>query len=787
MQAAGFYKLLTLSLLFILLSACAAGISAVLTGPVWSLLWESLLFGLLLGWSLAAFHWRAGWSALVVILAGLGFSLWIAGGMNARIGSVVNEFVHLISSMVTALTIKGANLTPLGEAVQRLFASQGVVLGRAAVWMKGLFTGQAIFDPVAAAIVWSNGIWLVAAWAGWMVGAGKNALLAVLPAVLLNLSTLSYGRYNSASTYIILGTTLVLVAIVQYGQRERDWVSTKVAYPQRKSRQVSEVSLLITILLVVLAAFVSSLSIQRISQWTAGLRGSSPQEQSGLAKSLGIQPAITPTPDTSSSQRNPGLPRELLVGSGPELSHEQVMSVQVDDLGGLLQGGQLPPLYWRSYTYDIYTGHGWSTSMTDQVIYQAGQPMQPPNLPGHQLVTETIRSFPGQGGSIYAAGEPVVIDTASSAAWRTFNDLFGMQIESSGYVIQSLVPIANEMVLKQAGEDYPNWVLQRYLAVPTEVPARVRQLAIQLTAGEPTPYDRARTIEQYLRSTYPYSLDVPLPPASRDLVDYFLFDLRKGYCDYYASAMVILTRSAGIPARLAIGYASGTYNLNSKRFIVTQADAHSWVEVYFPDIGWVPFEPTAGLPAINRNEQLLPPITPAPTMVPPPPSGTGGISLSKPAGLTLLCAVLLASGAWIAWAELHLHRLKPQQAASEVYRRLRRYDQLLGVPFTGGETPLEVCALLERQIEEASRGGSLEDSGNRAVGQAIALTNLIVRLSYRPDATGTSTSREIISLWNKLRWKLRLLWTMQQARAILQRFQPKLPQDMSAIDEKGPA
>ena len=65
--------------------------------------------------------------------------------------------------------------------------------------------------------------------------------------------------------------------------------------------------------------------------------------------------------------------------------------------------------------------------------------------------------------------------------------------------------------------------------------------------------------------------DVPLPPADQDLVEYFLFDLRKGYCDYYASAMVVLARAAGIPARMAVGYASGAYDLNSRRFQVTQA------------------------------------------------------------------------------------------------------------------------------------------------------------------------------------------------------------------------
>jgi transglutaminase-like putative cysteine protease len=81
----------------------------------------------------------------------------------------------------------------------------------------------------------------------------------------------------------------------------------------------------------------------------------------------------------------------------------------------------------------------------------------------------------------------------------------------------------------------------------------VLALARDLTATEPTPFDRARAIEAYLR-TYPYTLDLPSPKLDRDVVDYFLFDLRQGYCDYYATSMVVLARAAGLPARLAVGY-----------------------------------------------------------------------------------------------------------------------------------------------------------------------------------------------------------------------------------------
>ncbi len=596
----------------------------------------------------------------------------------------------------------------------------------------------------------------------------------MLPALLLNLVTLSYGQNNSASIYLILGITLVLIAVVQFDQREQGWNKTRVAYPARKSREIGRISLVLAVILVVLSASISSLSLQRILTWSTEIRRSSNQGESGLAKSLGIVPAATPTSDPFSDLRSPGLPRELLIGGGPELSGEQVMSVQVKDLATLIQGGQLPPLYWRSFTYDLYTGHGWSSSSTEQTAYQPGQPIQPDHLPGHVLIQEKVSAVPGEGGSIYATGEPVTIDVSSSAAWRSTNDLFGIQTGSNSYELQSMIPVIDENILRGSDQVYPSWVTQRYLTLPPEVPARVKQLAIQLTATEPTPYDRAHAIEQYLRS-FPYTLDVPRPPANQDLVDYFLFDLRKGYCDYYASAMVVLARAAGIPTRLAIGYASGTYNLNSKRFIVTQAEAHSWVEVYFPGTGWVPFEPTAGLPAINRSGQPAQAATPAPTfpVVPPKVTGTGNIDISIL--FILLVVVAVPIFLWIIVDETYLQRLKPQFAAREVYRRLKRYGILLNVPMDGGETPYEFAASLARRIPEITGSGRLTNAGVDAIAETQSIISRIVLASYKPLDTKAEALVGIVSQWRSLRWRLRLLWMMEIWNSLQQKFRRWFP------------
>ncbi len=112
-------------------------------------------------------------------------------------------------------------------------------------------------------------------------------------------------------------------------------------------------------------------------------------------------------------------------------------------------------------------------------------------------------------------------------------------------------------------------------------------------AGTDSPYTKAVRIETYLRNSYPYTLEVPAPPKGRDVVDYFLFEAPGGFCSYYASAMTVLLRAAGVPSRLVTGYAMDEYESTLNAYHVTAADAHAWVEVYFTEFGWVEFEPTA--------------------------------------------------------------------------------------------------------------------------------------------------------------------------------------------------
>jgi hypothetical protein len=164
------------------------------------------------------------------------------------------------------------------------------------------------------------------------------------------------------------------------------------------------------------------------------------------------------------------------------------------------------------------------------------------------------------------------------------------------------VAVPTGLLLSQAGENYPDWVTDNFLQLPRGITERTIDLAAELTEGLDSPYRKAVAITAWLRSAFTYSRTTEPPPAFRDPVEWFLFEYGIGFCNYYASAEVVMLRSLGIPARLATGYARGTLDVTSGVYSVNSRDAHAWPEVFFPGYGWVEFEPTPSQPPLFRPE-----------------------------------------------------------------------------------------------------------------------------------------------------------------------------------------
>ncbi|MGD9030923.1 MAG: transglutaminase-like domain-containing protein, partial [Anaerolineae bacterium] len=544
------------------------------------------------------------------------------------------------------------------------------------------------------------------------------------------------------------------------------------------------------------AYVVPSVSLDRIVEWAREIGGGRSEEARAVAESLGMERRER---TVFEEIRTGGLPRRHLIGAGPELAERVVMLVSTGDLPrgtSEATGGEAPRYAWRGYTYDRYIGSGWQTGETETIGYEAGVPAITGTLStptAERVVRQEVQVVGEAGGLLHVAGTLMVADHDYWVAWRSPEDPFGATIRATAYRADSLVPVADEERLRADGSDYPAWVRDRYLVLPESVPQRVLSLARDLTATEPTPYGRARAIETYLRR-FPYSLDVPLPPAGRDIVDYFLFDLQKGYCGYYASAMTVLARAAGLPTRLAEGYASGAYNWETAQYVVTEADAHAWPEVYFPSYGWVRFEPTAALPPAAHADEAA--SAWAEPEHPLEPAGWWWGILRWTwwrAVIGGLAVVGLLAAGWWALDRRRLLRQRPVAALASLYGRLRRYGRRLKVPMQAGDTPHEFGRAFADWFEglapgrRADHGLSVDQGrsvgwggrwvrrvGQARVGAAVAaaagelawLTGLYARASYSPRLPDATERAQAVRVWGRLRWRFLLaqLWQRWPAR-----------------------
>ena len=152
------------------------------------------------------------------------------------------------------------------------------------------------------------------------------------------------------------------------------------------------------------------------------------------------------------------------------------------------------------------------------------------------------------------------------------------------------LPMIPPAELRKASSEYPDAIRDTYLQLPALDP-RIPALADKITAGAQNEYDKAANIEAYLIAHYAYTLDLSGPRAQDPLAN-FLFVRRSGHCEYFASAMVVMLRAEGIPARYITGFLPGEYNDVGGDYIVRESDAHAWVEAYFPGYGWMTFDPT---------------------------------------------------------------------------------------------------------------------------------------------------------------------------------------------------
>ncbi|HEU5226394.1 MAG TPA: transglutaminase domain-containing protein [Ktedonobacteraceae bacterium] len=321
----------------------------------------------------------------------------------------------------------------------------------------------------------------------------------------------------------------------------------------------------------------------------------------------------------ASSPLNHGNFRDTLVLAGnPNLTHDKVLTVQTDNNEAL---------YLPFINYDIYTKRGWAVSPTDTLSVKANQPVPIVATSTHQVKQKvTIVNPPGEqhpyllgASGITSVNVPagVLLSKANGnqVAWLSQN---GDLAIGTQYTVTSAVSSADVTTLRSVPmpKDAPQYdgsfdgplpptyfdpnVLQTYQQLPSGLDPQIASLAQQITGHAPTMYDKVVALETYLRSNYAYSVDVQLPPGEEG-VSWFLFRSgNKGFCNYFASAMAVMARSLGIPARVVAGYTNGTFDAKSHQWVVYGTDAHSWTQIYFAGYGWINFEPSASFSTFTR-------------------------------------------------------------------------------------------------------------------------------------------------------------------------------------------
>jgi|GEM_PF-3132554 len=649
-------------------------------------------------------------------LAAIGLALTVL-----LVGSLPGP-THLATSLTGAAVVAGlvALTTPSVPSDPNLTQHVAQLIQEFVTWFGAVTTGHQATDNRLFLLLLSEISWAIGYASTWLVIRRQQVWLPVTAGVFSLLLVLM--AFPSLSRYAVAQflAALILAAGVNL-QRQRDtWASAGLREPAGISRRAILVGMPVSLALVGLGWLApTTLTSKASASAPTPVRDAWLKAQGEFYRMFG---GLRAANVASLSGFNTSL---ILHGSF------HLATIPVLEIASSL------PEYWRAITYDQYTGHGWRSSEPIQSrSLPAGTPIQQdPALKSRALQTQKITVLQPRGNYLVGAELPIQFDRPATLEMYTSDTADSVDVVSAlskdillpgtQYIVTSNVSTATVDDLRRAGRTYPSDVRQRYLALP-RIPWRVRRLAFRLTTRKSNVYDKAAAIESYLK-TLTYALDVPVPPANRDGVDYFLFVTKAGYCDYFASAMAVLLRTVGIPSRVVAGYATGQAQ-GDATYLVQDANAHSWTEVYFPDYGWIPFDATAGWPTFPRGVSVprttvpatptpipdpvatMPPSTPVASPIPTLSSGDllpGSRSVApivvdaRPAlpyigGLGLAgLAAFIARYSW----EKDLRQLPGPVVA---YVKMTRLATLLGVGPKGTQTPREYARALSQALPDAS-------------------------------------------------------------------------------------
>ncbi len=652
------------------------------------------------------------------------------------------------------------------------------------VWWQRITDGSAAQDPSFYLVLINLLMWVTGAWLAWCVLRWRKPMLGLIPgAAAFATNVLNVPQDQNTPTLFMILLTLGLLLWTNYTGSIVDASRVHVKLTGDARWDFWESGLVAMAALIVLGILLPPLSTaDRTLDVESGLFSSWAQLQERLS-----HPGFT---GSHGGTGTTGFTDDVKLSGALQRTRDVVFTYTV-------VGDYPGPRYFRGVNETMTFAGEWRYAGQDglkQIVpknqtYLYGEDYEKLGAAGVQVKVlhppvqpnSDVLFYPGQLFKVdrvsMGTQAPLVSNTPNVLLY-SLDRLSSVQPTTSAGSYSATVEYSTATTadLQGAGSDYPDWVRQ-YTALPQRgyrpqfVLDEIHTLAQSIVeqAGARTPYDAAHAIEAYLRDShnFTYSLDARTPEG-RDPIEYFLFTSHKGYCEFFATAMGDMLRSLGIPVRLVNGFGPGNFENQYNAFVVRGEDAHTWVEVYFPKYGWVPFEPTAdptnasyqvilrgqtGSNPCLRDDNCDPNSvgvggvvagTPPSDRLPPGVRNEGNTSVAGGAfhiGALDATALTRIAGLFVALLLLLLvvasRYLRPRTVMA-VWKRTLALARLAGAEGRPGETPFELYRRLRRTFPETAESMS-------------ALTSSFVVAAYAPPEVASTTRATVMEAWTSLR------------------------------------
>jgi hypothetical protein len=678
------------------------------------------------------------------------------------------------------------------------------LLGRILALLVTVARGEPSRDPLMFVLLMSALFWSVGVYGSWVLFRRNGFWGAVLiPGIALVLNTHYYRAGTEIELYLpaFLLLTLTLALRTELSHRRATWSQYHASVPTDASYHIARAGLLTGAILISVAWLLPGFeAYEKVSEAWSEPTG----PMSGVREFLsdltgGLRYPVTVVSETFGDS--------LDLGAGVQPPEKAIFLARPDS-----PVPETVRLYWRARVLDKYQDGRWETTAGDSEAFDPrqgalGLPQYAGRIEREFAITVRVPAFhllyvPAQPSWVNREAEVRLLPAGNEGLDVMDVTAREFVLEGETYRAVASLSAPRAGALRVSGTNYPAWVRERYLQLPSSLPRAIRELAGTITADALSPYDKAVAVTAWLRANIAYRRVTPAPPTDVDPVEWFLFSSRVGFCDYYASAEVLMLRAVGVPARLAVGYAQGEFDADKNAYYVAAIDSHAWPEVFFPSYGWVEFEPTRSQPALIRPEDESGTLAGGDRPGPGEDQANGGAGLDAGGGTTpgigndieditlgpeatrpgrsgwwWVLGVLLAGGAAVVVFRSRslsspedegevlirgtIRRMRWWMAtpARRTYRSMVRWGHALGVSPGRSATPYEQAEAIGSRLPEVK-------SQVRLVAEAYAGE----RYGDRP-----ADGRSVGEAWGRLRWPFARAWVAHRvALAIPRRFSRSL-------------